>query len=193
MGNRAGSPAPVGPPSSLPLWLRFPLAPGRWSFKASKRGSPRVGTVRIPAHAGGPMSLPVWDPRVPPPLLHCFGGSGSFGGLKSSMLYLRVLGPKCLLSFGLCGHQFCRTSSCPALSSTPASSAPPNQAHWGRNPKPGEHPNGPPHLPVTLWGSWLSNSAAWIAGSSLGPLMGLIGYSLPNTIPPHLTLTAGLG
>lgn len=55
------------------------------------------------------MSLPVWDPKVPPSLPAWFGGSGSLImslGLKSSTLYLQFLGPKHLLSLGLCGHQF---------------------------------------------------------------------------------------
>lgn len=118
------------------------------------------------------------------------------------MLYLRVLGPKCPLSFGLCGHQFCRTSSCPAHPQP----LPSKQAHWGGNPKPGEHPGGPPHLPATLGGSWLSNNAAWVAGSHVGLLLGLMGYSLPDTVPnpsntaswpglrfqPRLVWTAGL-
>lgn len=39
-------------------------------------------------------------------------------------------------------------------------------------PRPACHPVGP----------WLCSKAAWVAGSSLGLLLGLEGYSLPNTV-----------
>lgn len=134
------------------------------------------------------MSLPVWDPKVPPSLPPWFGDSGSFGGwslilslgLKSYTLYLQFLGPKHLLSLGLCGHQFYSTSRCPDLSTTsthlalsrPTGVGTQSQGSTQMAPRPACHPVGP----------WLFSKAARVAGSSLGLLLGLGGYSLPNTV-----------
>lgn len=95
-------------------------------------------------------------------------------------MYLQSLDPKSLLSLGLCD-----TSSTGLLAALahPQPLLASKQAHWSGDPKPGEHPYSLRDLPVNLRGPWLSNHAAWVAGSSLGLLLGFEGYLLPNRIP----------